>query len=87
MTELKSCLKDFIGNKTILMMEMLLEVKADKVGLLTELLEHLPFVKIKAPGEAKEQVLQELEEAVENMKLVKAGKMQATPVEQLLNEL
>jgi len=68
-------------------MEMLLEVKADKAVLLTELLEHLPFVKIKSPGAHKEQVLQELEEAVENMKLAQAGKKQATPVEQLLNEL
>ena len=64
-------------------MEMLLEVKADKAAMLTELLSHFPFVKIKSPNTHKEQVLQELEEAVENMKLVKAGKMQATPIEEL----
>ena len=68
-------------------MEMLLEVKAGKAALLTELIENLPFVKIKSADNAKERVLQELEEAAENMKLVQAGKMQAIPVDQLLHEL
>lgn len=30
-------------------MKMLIEVENDKVALLTELLRHLPFVKIKSP--------------------------------------
>ncbi|MEI6488215.1 MAG: hypothetical protein WCP52_04600 [Bacteroidota bacterium] len=36
---------------------------------------------------AKARLLEELKEAVEEMKLIKAGKKKARPVEDLLNEL
>ena len=68
-------------------MEVLLDVQASKADLVIELLESLPFVRIKSPATHKVQVLRELEEAVENLKLVQAGKLQATPIEELLDEV
>ncbi len=38
-------------------------------------------------GRSKQQTLQELKEAVENLKLVRKGKLRARPAKELLNEL
>ncbi|MEM7055846.1 MAG: hypothetical protein AAF392_03145 [Bacteroidota bacterium] len=67
-------------------MEVLLDVQDSKADLIIELLESPPSVRIKSPATHKVQVLRELEEAVENLKLVQAGKLQATPIEELLDE-
>ncbi len=63
-------------------MEMRINVQDHKVSLLKELLEDLPFVTIEA---TKEQVLQDLDESVKNLKLVQTGKLQATPIKELLD--
>lgn len=65
-------------------MEIRINVQDHKVSLLKELLEDLPFVTIEA---TKEQVLQDLDESVKNLKLVQAGKLQAIPVKELLDEV
>jgi hypothetical protein len=63
-------------------MEMRINVRDHKVNLFKELLEDLPFVTIEA---TKEQVLQDLDESVKNLKLVQTGKLQATPIKELLD--
>lgn len=63
-------------------MELRINVQDHKVSLLKELLEDLPFVTIEA---TKEQVLQDLDESVKNLKLVQTGKLQATPIKELLD--
>jgi hypothetical protein len=63
-------------------MEMRINVRDHKVNLFKELLEDLPFVTIEA---TKEQVLQDLDESVKNLKLVQTGKLQATPIKDLLD--
>lgn len=63
-------------------MEMRINVRDHKVNLFKELLEDLPFVTIEA---TKEQVLQDLDESVKNLKLVQTGKIQATPIKELLD--
>jgi hypothetical protein len=63
-------------------MEMRITVQDHKVHLLKTFLEDLPYVTIEF---TKEQVLQDLDEAVKNIKLVQAGKLQATPIEELLD--
>ena len=68
-------------------MEILIDVKADKAEMLTELLHHLPFVKIKSPSTSKDQVLQDLKEAVEQVKAHKRGEIQLKEARALLNEL
>ena len=57
-------------------MEMLIDVQDQKAHLLLSTSTHLS---------GKKRVLQEIEEAVENIKLVQAGKLQATSIEELLD--
>ena len=68
-------------------MKILLDVKDDKALSLLEVLKGLSYVKAKqlTPGNAK--ILEELKEAVENMKLLSKGKLKAKRAEDLLNEL
>jgi hypothetical protein len=66
-------------------MEIVIDVKETKIALMLELLRSMPGVKIKSPVSPKGQVLKDLEEAVENMQLVQDGKLEAIPIEALLN--
>ena len=68
-------------------MKVLLDIKDDKAGFFMEVLQHFPFVKIKPLTSEKAQLMEEVKEAVENLKLVRAGKMQARPAKELLDEL
>ena len=68
-------------------MEMLIDVQADKAELLTELLHHLLFVKIKSSSTRKDQVLQDLEEAVEQVRAYKRGEIQLAEARELINKL
>ncbi|MHA7877504.1 MAG: hypothetical protein ACX93T_01100 [Bacteroidota bacterium] len=65
-------------------MEMRINVQDHKVSLLKELLEDLPFVTIE---NTTEQVLQDLDESVKNLKKVQAGELQATPLKELLHAI
>ena len=68
-------------------MKVLLDIKDNKAGFVMELLKNLPFVKARPLTPTKAQVLEELREAVENMTLVKEGKLKARPAKELLDEL
>lgn len=68
-------------------MKVLLDIKDNKAGFVMELLKNLPFVKARPLTPSKAQVLEELREAVENMTLVKEGKLKARPAKELLDEL
>jgi len=65
-------------------MGMRINVQDHKVNLLKELLEDLPFVTIEY---TEEQVLQDLDESVKNLKKVQAGELQATPLKELLHAI
>lgn len=52
-----------------------------------ELLKSLSFVKAKPLTPYKAKVLEDLKEAVDEIKLVKAGKLKARNAEDLFNEL
>ena len=65
-------------------MELRINVQDNKVSLLKELLEDLPFVTIES---TTEQVLQDLDESVKNLKKVQAGELQATPLKELLHAI
>lgn len=52
-----------------------------------ELLGSLSFVKAKELTPYKAEVLEGVKEAVEEMKLIKAGKLKGRPAEDLFNEL
>jgi hypothetical protein len=69
-------------------MKIVLEVKESKADLLLALLNDLPYVKVKPANEKADSLfLAELQEAVKDVKLIKAGKLKGRPAEELLNEL
>jgi len=65
----------------------MLDIKESKVPFIMELLNSFSYVKAKPLSPYKAQVLEELQEAVENMKLVKEGKLKPRPAKDLLDEL
>jgi len=68
-------------------MKLLVEIKDNKAEFIIELLKSFSYVKTKTITPHKAQVLEELKEAVDNMNLVKEGKLKARPAKDLLNEL
>lgn len=66
---------------------MLLDIKDSKAEFVLELLKNLSFVKTKTLTPYKANILEGIKEAVEEMKLVKAGKLKARNAEDLFNEL
>jgi hypothetical protein len=68
-------------------MKMLLEVPDNKTTFFLELLKNLSFIKVKPLSDTKAKVLEDVKEAVEEMKLIKAGKLNARNAEDLINEL
>ena len=68
-------------------MKVLLDIKDSKVQFVMELLQNLPYVKAKPLSDEKAQLMSEIREAVENLKLVRRGKLKARPAKELLDEL
>ena len=52
-----------------------------------DVLKSIPYVKAKPLTDEKAQLMGEIRQAVEEMKLVRAGKLEARPIEDLLDEL
>jgi hypothetical protein len=68
-------------------MKVLLDIKDSKASFVMELLKNLPFVKAKTLTPSKAQLFEEVKEAVDNMALVKQGKLKARSAKELLDEL
>ena len=68
-------------------MKVLLDIKDAKAQFVMELLKSFSFVKTKTLTPYKASVLEGIKEAVDEMKLVKAGKLKARNAEDLFNEL
>lgn len=68
-------------------MKVLLDIKDQKAGFILELLKSFSYVKTQKLTSTKAEILEELSEAVKNMKQVKKGKLKARPAKELLNEL
>lgn len=68
-------------------MKVLLDIKDAKAPFVMELLQSLSFVKAKTLTPYKAKILEDVKEAVEEMKLIKAGKLKARNAEDVLNEL
>lgn len=68
-------------------MKVLLDIKDSKAFSLLEVLKSLPYVKTKALTPYKAEVLEGIKEAVEEMKLIKSGKLKARNAEDLFDEL
>ena len=68
-------------------MKVLLDIKDNKASSLMEVLRSISYVKATPLTDEKAQLMNEIRQAVEEMKLVRSGKLKARPVEDLLNEL
>jgi molybdopterin-biosynthesis enzyme MoeA-like protein len=68
-------------------MKVLLDIKDSKATHLLEVLKGLSYVKAKTISDEKALLMEEIKEAVENLILVRKGKLKARPAKDLLNEL
>lgn len=68
-------------------MKILLEIKDSKALHLLEVLKGLSYVKATTISDEKALLIKEIKEAVDELNLVKAGKKEARPVKDLLDEL
>jgi hypothetical protein len=68
-------------------MKVLLDIKDNKALSLLEVLKGLPYLKATIISDNKAQLMQEVKEAVEEMKLVRTGKKIARSADDFLNEL
>lgn len=68
-------------------MRVLLDIKDNKAPFVMELLKSFSFVKTKPLTPFKAKVLEDVKDAVEEMKLIKTGKLKARNAEDLFDEL
>jgi hypothetical protein len=68
-------------------MKVLLDIKDAKAPFVMELLQSFSFVKAKPLSPYKAKVLEDVREAIEQINLIKEGKLQARNAEDLLDEL
>jgi hypothetical protein len=68
-------------------MKVLLDSKDSKALHLMEVLKGLSYVKATPISAEKARLISEMKEAIDNLKLVKDGKMQARSAKDLMNEL
>lgn len=74
-------------DQIVYVMKVLLDIPDNKAAALMEVLNSISYVKAKTLTDDKAQLMREIREAVEEMKLIKAGKKQANSAEDFLNEL
>jgi hypothetical protein len=68
-------------------MKVLLDIKDNKALHLLEVLKSLPYVKTKQLTDEKAQLMSDIREAVEELKLIRQGKLRGIPAKELLDEL
>ncbi len=68
-------------------MKVLLDIKDNKATHLLEVLKGLSYVKATTISNEKALLIKEIKEAVENLALVRKGKLKARPAKDLLSEL
>jgi hypothetical protein len=68
-------------------MKVILDIKDSKAAFVMELLSSLSFVKARTLSYENAVLVDEIKEAVEDLKLVRQGKLNARPARDLINEL
>jgi len=68
-------------------MKILLDIPDNKAASLLDVLSSISYVKAKPLTDAKALLMEEIREAVDEMKLIRAGKKKARNAEDFLNEL
>ena len=69
------------------MMKVLLEIEESKADAFMEVLENINFVKVKKVSSKKDKILKDIEEAVEELILIKSGKKQGRNAKEFIKEL
>ena len=68
-------------------MKVILDIKDNKASSLMEVLKGLPYVKMKTISDEKALLIEEIKEAVDQLNLIRMGKLKGIPAKQLLDEL
>jgi hypothetical protein len=68
-------------------MKVLLDIPDNKASSLMEVLKSISYVKAKQITDTKAQLIEEIREAVEEIRLIRSGKKKARNAEDFLNEL
>ncbi|EOR95471.1 hypothetical protein ADIARSV_1290 [Arcticibacter svalbardensis MN12-7] len=68
-------------------MRVLLDIKDDKALHLLEVLKGLSYVKAKTISNEKAVLMEDIKEAVDELILIRQGKLKGIPAKQLLDEL
>jgi hypothetical protein len=69
-------------------MKILLEIPDNKSAFFMDLLKSISFVKKATPlSNSKAILMQDIREAVEELKLIRQGKIKGIPIEELFDEL
>ncbi|MGB6036010.1 MAG: hypothetical protein WBG42_07065 [Cryomorphaceae bacterium] len=68
-------------------MKVLLDIKDEKAAFILELLKNFKFVKTETLSPQSVDVLLGVSRSVEEMKLIKEGKLEGIPAKRLLDEL
>lgn len=68
-------------------MKVILDIKESKVPFVMEVLKHFSFVKVSPLSEEKAALIDEVRQAVNNLKLVREGKLTPQSARDLLDEV
>ena len=68
-------------------MKILLDIPDHKASSFMEVIKSISYVRAKPLTDSKAKLMSEIKEAVEEMKLIRAGKKKARNAEDFLNEL
>lgn len=68
-------------------MKVIIDVKDSKAAFVMELLNSLSFVKARPLSEEDVILVNEIQEAVEDLKLIRQDKLKARPAKDLIDEL
>ena len=68
-------------------MKLIVDVKDSQVPFFMELISNLSFAKANPISREKARLIEEIEEAVKNVRLVKEGKLKAKPLSEVLDEI
>lgn len=68
-------------------MKVLLDIPDNKAASFMDVIKSISYVKVKPLTDAKAVLMEEIKEAVEEMKLIKSGKIIARNAEDFLNDL
>jgi len=68
-------------------MKVMLDIKDSKAAFVMELLSNLSFVKARPLSDENAVLVDEIKEAVEDLKLIRQGKLKARPARDLIREL